>query len=523
MNAVLRPLDFSPYRRRVVGVLSPLLAAAAVALTADIPALQQDILEGRAAAALGILEAALERDPDNPRLLYDHGVAAYAAGRFEEALLSFDRAETSGRKWLSRRARFQMGNAGYRIGLEARAKNLEETIARWRESLRDFAEVLKGSEDPRARDNFEFVRRELLALLLADARRNQTEARQPGQAPGERIEKLRNAFERFTDAQETDPDNAEAQQGEQETRAELAAALAMEGSRKSQSVRLVQPRPNEAPVPRPDYKEISEGVAMLEDATTLQPENEAIEKALEQGRERLANALTFNARILMAQELQMPWPKEKLAILRMAKELVEKALDEVPQFRPAEETLEAVNRRLAEVMEEQADQLVQQTPQGNLEQQAQWLSQALDFYQQASDLQPQNDGLPQKADSTQSQLASALSRLADRLMKAPSRESLEQQAARLEGAQQALQQLMGLEPSEETAGKAEQVGKELDGVRQQLAEEGPPMPMPGEGNPQMVQQLQQQMGPPMDAPPRPNTPGAKGPWQSPAMNRTQDY
>lgn len=194
----------------------------------------------------------------------------------------------------------------------------------------------------------------------------------------------------------------------------------------------------------------------------------------------------------------------------MAKELVEKALDEVPQFRPAEETLEAVNRRLAEVMEEQADQLVQQTPQGNLEQQAQWLSQALDFYQQASDLQPQNDGLPQKADSTQSQLASALSRLADRLMKAPSRESLEQQAARLEGAQQALQQLMGLEPSEETAGKAEQVGKELDGVRQQLAEEGPPMPMPGEGNPQMVQQLQQQMGPPMDAPPRPNTPGAKG-------------
>ena len=108
-------------------------------------------------------------------------------------------------------------------------------------------------------------------------------------------------------------------------------------------------------------------------------------------------------------------------------------------------------------------------------------------------------------------------------MKAPSKESLEQQAARLEGAEQALNQLQGLEPSEETSQKAEQVGEELEGVRQKLSQQGQPMPQPGQGQPQLAQQPQQQMGPPMDAPPRPNTPGAKGAWQSPVMNRAQDY
>jgi len=512
-----------PVKCVLVGIL---LAGSALSLGAkapDIPALQQSIAEGRASEAMDRLALALERDPDNARLLYDHGVAAYAAGRYEDALLSLDRAETSGRRWLGRRARFQMGNAEYRIGLAAKASNLEETIARWRESLRDYGEVLKEDEDRPARENFEFVRRELVQLLLADARRNQTEAQKANQSPLEKIEKLRNAFERFTSAQETDPGNTEAQQGEQSSRDQLAQALAKEGSRKSQSARLVAPRPNEAPLPRPDYKEIGEGVAMLQDAHQLKPEDPAIREALEMGKERFANALTYNAQLLLQQERSMPWPKEKLAILRMGKELAQRALDEVPKFRPAEETLDALNRRLAEVMEEQADQLVEQTPQGNLEQQAQWLSQALDFYQQASELQPQNQQLPQKSEQTQDQLESALSRLADRLMKAPPRESLEQQAARLEGAEQALNQLQGLEPSEETAQKAEQVGEQLEGVRQKLAQQGQPMPMPGQGTPQLAQQSPQQMGPPMDAPPRPNTPGAKGAWNSPVMNRTQDY
>ncbi|MBN8249878.1 MAG: tetratricopeptide repeat protein, partial [Verrucomicrobia bacterium] len=114
----------APWKRLLPGMLLAGAVLRATATIPDIPALQQSIAEGRAAEAMDRLAAALEYDPDNARLLYDHGVAAYAAGKFEEALLSLDRAETSGRRWLRHRARFQMGNAEYRIGLSAKASNL---------------------------------------------------------------------------------------------------------------------------------------------------------------------------------------------------------------------------------------------------------------------------------------------------------------------------------------------------------------------------------------------------------------
>ncbi len=508
----------------MIGFAAGVLAFGHSEAALDVVPLQSLITSGRAAEAVQQLASAVERNPENARLVYDLGVASYAAGQFEDALLSFDRAEALGNRKLAERARFQKGNAEFRIGESARETNLEETISRWKESLRQFTLILRQSNDPSAQANFDFVRRRLMEVLLKDARRNLEESKPPNLPLAQKLEKLRNAFDRFSTAKETDPGSSEAQSGEQDSRDRLADALMKEGTRKSQTTRLVQPRSNEAPIPRPDFKEIEEGVAMLEDAAQLKPQDPGIRDALEQGVQRLADALTFNARILMTQEIQMPWPKEKLAVLRMAKEQVEKALDKVPEHKPAQETLEAVNRRLARVMEEQADQLADQSEQQGLEQKTQMLSQALDFYQQAGELQPQQSQLKQKAEKTQDRLEEALSRLADRLMQQPKNESMEQEAARLEGAEQALSQLQGLDPSEGTEGKLKEVGEKLDEIRQKLAEQGKmPMPNPGGQQPQLAQQPQGPMGPPMDAPPRVNTPGAKGAWQSPLMNRAQDY
>ena len=262
---------------------------------------------------------------------------------------------------------------------------------------------------------------------------------------------------------------------------------------------------------------------MLEDAHELKKEDKPIEKALEEARRRMADALDRHARELMAQEERLPWPNEKLAVLRMAKEQVEKALDKVPDHQPAKETLAEVNRRLAGVMEDRGDELVQQSQQANLEQQAQELSQSLDFYQQAGELQPNQPRLPQKAAKTQEQLEKVLDKLADKLMQDPKgQESMEAKAARLEGAEQALDELQSLNPSEKTSEKAEQVGKQLDGVRQKLAEQAQKSgQQPGGQQPgQMQPQFQ---GPPIDAPPRINTPGQKGQYSSSAMNKKQDY
>ena len=130
--------------------------------------------------------------------------------------------------------------------------------------------------------------------------------------------------------------------------------------------------------------------------------------------------------------------------------------------------------------------------------------------------------------TTEDQLAKALDKLADKLMKSPGdQESLEQGIARLEGADQALNELQGLRPSKETQGKSEQVSKQLDGLRQKAAKDGQ---KPGQdGSPQLVPGQNGQggqmvmQGPPMDMRPRINTPGMKGEWNSRAMNSGKDY
>lgn len=494
----------------------------------EVQRLQQLIANGQPSEALVRLAAEMERDPSNPRVAYDCGIAAYAAGRYEEALLSFDRAESEGRGSLVRQARFEKGNAEFQVGREAATVNLDDTISHWKESLRNYDLVLQDSHHSMAQSNREFVRHQLLQLLLSAGKTNLHSALQPNQTPAQRIEPLRNAFGKYTEALEVDPENPEAKSGEQNSRNLLAESLAREGSRKAQNVRYIAPGPREAPILRPDFKDIEEGVGMLEDAHQLKPADANIERALEEARHRMAQAMTDHAQHMLDLEPRIPQPREKLAVLRMAKEFVEKALNKVPDHAAAKKTLDEINRRLADVMEEQGDELSQQSDQAGLEQQTQMLSQSLDFYQQAGELKPADTGLPRKAEQTQNKLVQALDKLANQLMQGQGpKESLESQAARLEGAEQALNELQSLSPSKETAGKAEAVGQQLDGIRQKLAQQaqksGQPGQQPGMQPNQPSPSQMSQNGIPLDAPPRVNTPGARGPWNSAAMNKAQDY
>lgn len=529
-----RPIQAHPANAALALALAlawtPAASAATVpqAATPDIPALQAMVASGKATEALAQLDAALAKDPDNPRLLYNHGVAAYAAGRLEDALVSLDRAESSGNRRIAALARFQKGNAEFRLGESARAANLDETISRWKQSLDNFKDALQANPgEPRSQDNYRFVRQRLLALLLQDAKRHQDKARDPVNSTSQRIENLRNAFDKFSDARQIDPESAEARQGEQQSREQLARELAKEGKRLADQPLRQRFNPREPSLPDYETKPLEEGVGMLEDADRLQPKDPQIQQDLAEARQKLADADVEKARRYMEIEERTPWTREKLAILRMGRELTEKALDQVPGHKAAEQTRDEINRRLSQVHEEEADALAQQAPVLNQEQQAMALSQALDHYQQANELQPNQPQLPPKMQKTQDQLVNALEKLADKLMKQPGfQESLEQQIARLEGADQALNELMGLQPSPDAQQKSEQVGQQLDGLRQAAAQkgqkpgqEGQPMPMPGGQQGFMPMNA----GLPMDQRPRIHTPGSKGEWNSRAMNAGKDY
>ncbi len=495
----------------------------------DVVSLQQRLDQGQAEQVRAEFDRALAEDEYNPHLLYNRAVAAYAAGRFEEALVDLDLVETSRVRSLATRARFQKGNAEYRLGQKTLVSDIEASISRWKQSVASYDALLK--EQPNhadAKENRERVSKLLTDLLMKTAKENLERGQQMNRPPDQRITALRSAMEQFHDVTQMDAENQEAKEGEQRARDLLAKALAEEGTRKTMSSAMVMPAPNEPAMMRPDVAQVREGVNMLEDAHALKPEDKGIEKQLEQGRERLANALTLQAMLYQSIEPRIPRVDDKLGVLRMGMELAEKALEQKPNHQQAQQVLEQIKKRLAEIHEQQGDQLSQQSENAQLEQQAQQLSQALDHFQQASGLQPQQSQLPQKAQKTQERLEQALEQLGDKLMKEPGgEESLDEQAMRLQGAEQAFNELQSLNPSEKTGEKARQAGEKLGKVRQKLAERGQPeMPQPGgKGGPPLPTEPQNDpQGMPMDAPPKLDTPGRRGPYQSPAMNRNlRDY
>ena len=110
-----------PPGRRLAGLM--LLASLALAGPAGAAtSAGEQNARGLAAAARGEHQTALAaflaaraRDPDDAAILYNIGTAYYRLGRFSEALAAFDRAAAGPDKALAAKARYNQGNAAWRL------------------------------------------------------------------------------------------------------------------------------------------------------------------------------------------------------------------------------------------------------------------------------------------------------------------------------------------------------------------------------------------------------------------------
>jgi hypothetical protein len=496
----------------------------------NIQELQHQLTNGAPQTVADTLALQAELQPNSPHIQYNAGVAAYAARRWEDALVAFDRVETLNHPTLANWARFQRGNAEYQLGVESRSANLDETIARWRAALEAYQLVLKKTPgEPRALENDLFVRTQLLKLLLEEARKADEQSNQPNKTTAQRIPDLRNAHEKFSEAHQLSPVNPEAERGESDTKNRLAEALKQEGMRNAQTPLSLKSSRREPRLPEVDASRLEQGISQLEESQQLRPGDSQVDEALKKAKDRLADAKVKQAETFLALEEQIPVTKEKLALLRMAREQIDHALEQSPNHQEAQRTGEEIDRRMAQVHEDEGDFQEQQSAFSQPEQQAMQLSQALDHFQQASELRPNQPRLQAKQEQVEQKLAQTLDKLADKLMQSPgAQEPMEAKAARLEGAEQALNELQAIKPSDRTAQRAEQVGKELDGLRQMLAEKGQqPSESPGQGDPrngaQPMPSPPQWMAPPLDGPPRVNQPGNKGQAPRSAGRNIRDY
>ncbi len=118
---------------------------------------------GRFKNARQELQKSLEQNPEDPRLHFNLGAAAYRDGDFEQAARAFTNALTSPNLALQQQAFYNLGDALYRAG-EA-AEDDPGRMASWQSSVHSFESALKlNPEDKDARFNLEFVKRKLQEL-----------------------------------------------------------------------------------------------------------------------------------------------------------------------------------------------------------------------------------------------------------------------------------------------------------------------------------------------------------------------
>ena len=521
----VRSPNSSPYHpMKTLTLLAVLFVLAAVRAAVDVEPIEQLIADGKPKEALALLDKALTSRPNNTKLLYNYGVANYAAGNYDEALLAFDKVEMNGSSSLVEKARAQKGNAEFHLGLQVRANNLDETIERWKTSLDHYKGALKQSpRDTMAKSNHDTVQKLLMEILMKQAQ-EKLDAGLKDNWVEHKIEELREAMEKFQEAKQVDPQSEPAKQGEKKAREELAKTLANLGEKKA-TPKENQPLAQQVP-------EIQKGVDMLEDANQLVPEDKEIKEKLDKAKENLAQALTEKAKQELQRAKDSQWDREKFEQLDKAINDAQQAQDLTPKNEEAKRVEKAAQEELAKLHEEKGDEMAEQAEHANNEYKVQRLEAAVDHYEAAEELKPNDKDLMAKTEQTREKLADALEKLADKLLQDPKqREQLEAKVGRFEQAESTLQDLEDLKPTEKTEQKLDMVGKKLAELRQQMAEEErqqlakeQQQQKQQKPNPQQAKAELQEKDLEMQEPPQMKQPEAKGKFKSDAMDKkTKDY
>ena len=110
--------------------------------------------------------AAAKTAPNDPRLSFNLGAAAYRKGAFEQAGKAFESVLRSDDLGLQQQAYYNLGNASYRLGEETLAKkDVEATKREWKQAIDEYQRSLRlRPEDEDARFNLELTKKRLAEL-----------------------------------------------------------------------------------------------------------------------------------------------------------------------------------------------------------------------------------------------------------------------------------------------------------------------------------------------------------------------
>lgn len=144
----------------LLAILVTFAARNAVASAADEAYARGDYLK-----ASELYSQALKKHPDDPKLHYNLGTAAYKNNLYDEAIAAFTQALKGDDLSLQEKAYYNRGNALFQKGSESRQADPQATVEKWQQALESYDGALKlnPKADP-TRENRQFVEQKLQEL-----------------------------------------------------------------------------------------------------------------------------------------------------------------------------------------------------------------------------------------------------------------------------------------------------------------------------------------------------------------------
>ena len=164
------PLDARrPLAKAAAAVVVMLLPISALASSA---AALKKYHSGNYKSALREYERLLTERPDEPRLHYNAGAAAFQTGDYEKSIKHFNSALAAQDLELQQRAFYNLGNAQYRAGEQDSNPASKQT--QWQDAIKNYDSALKlNPKDADAEYNRELVRKKLEELKKQQQQQNQ--------------------------------------------------------------------------------------------------------------------------------------------------------------------------------------------------------------------------------------------------------------------------------------------------------------------------------------------------------------
>ncbi|MFA7345262.1 MAG: hypothetical protein WC003_13240 [Terrimicrobiaceae bacterium] len=330
------PLSLFGVFRVSGGCLLPVLLASALQAS---PLEDADKLigAGKADAAVEMMRQDAKKDEKDPYRLYNLGLTLYRAGRYEEAINTFQAVDTTNSRDLQALSALQLGNIQFRLAQQLRKTGQPAgAVFSMERALGYYESVNEIQAGKESKTNQGVTTAELENLLLAIAKGSMTEAARLHGLDRLREEEpvLRRSLEALQRARELAPKNPVTPPLIAETTARLVANLDQQGGQMAKDA-------DDTKDPRAAKGKRQQAVAKYEDALALDPKNAKVAAARDEQIRKMSALLTKEAEDqaspALAKDGSQLDPKDQ-ADLEQAKTKLDEAL-----------ALDAKNTRAAEL------------------------------------------------------------------------------------------------------------------------------------------------------------------------------